>query len=172
MKQEVEVKILDIDEEKISQLLLGKGAKKVFDGIISDQFYKGMPKGISVLRVRDEDGNVSLSVKKDISLGFSSVVEEFEVGVSSREQVKKILSLLGFKDAGCIVKRRTSYVLNSIRFEFDKMLEELDFVPCYLEIEADSEEKIDDALQIIGMRREDCVNFGMPEVIEKYRAGR
>ncbi len=75
---------------------------------------------------------------------------------------------MGFKEFASIRKRRISYKLDNVRFEFDTFLGEYDFVPEFLEIEAKDTNEIYKYAELLGFSKEDCKPWSDKEVIEYY----
>ncbi|MBW2973426.1 class IV adenylate cyclase [Candidatus Woesearchaeota archaeon] len=160
--KEIEVKILDIDKDKIIKKIEEAGAKKIFEGdTISHFFY--MPEE-ETLRLRQEGNKTFLTYKKKEPHKTLKIMEELEVDISDIEEMKKILEKLGFKMRQSFTKHRISYKLNKARYEIDTWPE----IPTYLEVEAPTEKDIKDALEIIGLDIKNSVPWSANEVYKKY----
>ncbi len=174
--REVEVKILGVRCDDLEPKLLLLGAKKIFDGEIHALFFDDKTSSISknncVLRLRNEGEKTFLTYKRKISLTDAKVMDETQVQVSGFEYTKKILLSLGFKESGTMRKKRVSYTVCGVRFEFDKYLDDYSFIPEFLEIEADSIDEVLKYAGLLGFSKKDCRPWSGKEVIEHYTANR
>jgi len=171
--KEVEVKILNVDRPKIEDRLIALGARKYFDDEIKAKAFdfedEKIKKDKSLIRLRLEGTKAVLTFKKKLSAKESKICEELQVDVSNFEEMKSILEQLGLKETGSLVKHRISYVLNNVKFEFDKFKEENDFVPEFLEIEANDEETLFKYVELMGFTKDDCKPWGGKKVINYYK---
>ena len=67
-------------------------------------------------------------------------MEEYEIEISDIKSMASILHELGFYADFSVKKHRTSYRLKDTLFEFDKYLDEYDYIPEFLEIEVKQSE--------------------------------
>ena len=82
--------------------------------------------------------------------------------------MEKILELLGLSVTGNIQKHRTSYRLDDLRFDIDKLENEYAYVPQYLEIEAKNIGLIQKYAKLLGYSTKDCLPWTTDEVINYY----
>lgn len=166
--KEIEVKILEIDKLKIESKLKKLGAKKVFSGKLVSYFFDRnntlKDKNI-LLRLRVYDNECLLTAKKIISKKDIKDADEFEVNVSNFKEARKLLELLGFKLIRKLEKNRVSYVLNNVKFEFDKPKEK---VPCFLEIEAKDKKTLEKYVKLLGYRMSQTNTFTYSDVLQHY----
>ncbi|MFA5797156.1 MAG: class IV adenylate cyclase [Candidatus Woesearchaeota archaeon] len=169
---EVEVKILEIDRKEIEEKLIKLGAVKIFDDemydIKLDNKEGALKNNKQLLRIRKEGKEITLTFKDKSRSEFVKSSEEIEVTVSDFDTIKELFSRLGFTEERSIHKHRTSYKLNNIRYEFDKYLGEYDFVPGFLEIEAQSESDVLAAAKLLGFAKEACKPWTTIDIIEHY----
>ena len=150
IKEEIEVKYLDISKEEIESKLKALGAEKVGDIFLRHVAFDypdyRLNKDNSWIRIRDEGDKVVLAFKK--RLGVSSQdgstndegMEEVEIVVDSYEETKKFLKKVGFIEKhGEAQKKRSKWKLATVTFDIDTVA----LIPTYLEIEAESWEDID-----------------------------
>ena len=170
--QETEVKILEVNRAELEEKLKSLGAKKVFEGELSATLFDNKKKEISssdgLLRLRDEGGKFFLTHKGVVPSAKTKIRDETEIEVSDIEKTKKILKVLGFEEIGRMKKKRISYKLGDLKFEFDKYTEEYDFIPEFLEIESESEEEIKKILKKLGLSIEDTKPWSMKDLIKHY----
>ncbi|MGA2682276.1 MAG: class IV adenylate cyclase [Candidatus Bathyarchaeia archaeon] len=170
--KETEVKILEINRKKIEQTLIEKGAKKVFDGDIQTLFFDfkdgRIVKSKDVLRLRKEEDKIELTYKKVRFTQTTKTAEEYSVEVSNLEAVKKILENLGLSVTESMEKHRISYTLNHARFDIDRYFGIYDFIPEFMEIEAENTAAIYKYAALLGFKKEDCLPWSTVELIQHY----
>jgi adenylate cyclase, class 2 len=166
--KEIEVKILEIDKEKILEQLLAFGAVKVAEGEIYSTFFDfsdgTLKKNKKSLRLRNHNNRKFMTYKAHISQVGTKQEEEFEVDVSSLDEMENILKNIGIDRVDELKGKRTSYKLGKISFEFD----EYDGIPSYMEIEAQSEEEINAWVQKLGINKEKVTPWGSRELFAHY----
>jgi adenylate cyclase, class 2 len=170
--KETEVKILEVNKAKAEKTLTNLGAKKVFDGDIETLFFdfkKGtIIKQKNVLRLRKEQDKIELTYKKVHFTSKTKTAEEYSVGISSLESMKKILENLGLCVIESMQKHRVSYKLDDARFDFDLYSDSYGFIPEFLEIEAEKTELIYKYAALLGFKEKDCLPWSTTELIRHY----
>lgn len=148
MPKEYEVKILDIDVDKIIKKLKNLGAKKQFEKaftrIIFVKFGYKTPFD-EWLRLRTDGKKTTLTYKKieDLKLGG---IHEIETEVEDFETTRQILKSIGLIDLLLQKNKR-------IEYRFKDIIYDIDFWPKlkpYLEVEADSIEKVEKGVKLLG----------------------
>jgi adenylate cyclase class 2 len=167
--KEIEVKILEIDKNKIESKLKKLGAKKIFSGKLTSYFFDTTTNSLKAkniqLRLRESKNDCLLTIKKRISQKETKNSDEFEINVSDFKETKKILELLGFKLKHKLEKNRVSYVLKDVRFELDKPKEK---VPCFLEIEANDKKTLEKYVKLLGYKMSQTSNSTYRGVLRHY----
>jgi predicted adenylyl cyclase CyaB len=170
--KETEVKILNIDQKKIIEIISRFGAKVIFDGEIKTAFFDfadaRISKAKNVLRLRQTGQRALLTFKKILSKQYAKEAEEYEVEVSDPQTMKKIFESLGLSETGNIQKHRTSYRLDNMQFDIDTHENELSYVPPYLEIEAENIDLIYKYAELLGYSAKDCLPWSTEDVINYY----
>lgn len=170
--KEIEVKILNVDKQRIGELLTQLMAKQTFDDEITTYFLDFENKSIvnakNVLRLRKEGKHSVLTFKKILSKQTAKVAEEYEVEVSNLSEMERILELLGLSVTEIMKKHRISYKLKDVQFDIDTLENEYSFIPTYLEIEAKNIELIHKYAKILGYRADDCLPWTTNELIKFY----
>jgi adenylate cyclase, class 2 len=170
--KEIEVKVLNVNKQKIEETLTQLGAKQTFDDEIITYFFDFQNSGIvnakNVLRLRKEGKQSVLTFKNILSKQSAKVAEEYEVKVSNLPKMQKILELIGLSVTESIQKHRTSYKLNEVQFDIDTLKKECAYIPTYLEIEAKNIKAIHKYAKILGYRIEDCLPWTTNELIKFY----
>ncbi|HXY83406.1 MAG TPA: CYTH domain-containing protein, partial [Candidatus Saccharimonadales bacterium] len=87
--REVEVKIIDVDRERVEARLSSLGATQTFDGdqltIFFDYAANSIAKAKNLLRLRKTGDKTQLTFKKFIDSGSLKIRDEYEVLVSDFE---------------------------------------------------------------------------------------
>lgn len=173
--KEIEVKILEVNRDKVVKKILALGGKKVFedylDAIYFDTKDNTLKNDNVTLRIRKEGEKSVITSKEKINTQSEKLAKsniETEVEVSSFEDAEKILKTIGFEEVIRIKKTRTSYTLNNSKIEFDKYLDKYDFVPEFLEIEAQTEEEVFKTANLLGFNKEDLKPWSGKKVIKHY----
>ncbi|MBU0757310.1 MAG: class IV adenylate cyclase [Nanoarchaeota archaeon] len=166
---EFEIKLLEIDEDKIIQKLISIGAKKVFDGDLISIYFDDkaevfFDKG-NVLRLRKKKDRTELTVKTPIDFDGIKRMDEYQTEVSDIDETKKILNALGYIERLIYKKHRKSFVLDSIHFEIDKYQD----IPVFLEIEAQIEDELKKACLLLELEFNDSKPWTAKEVLEFYK---
>jgi adenylate cyclase class 2 len=173
---EVEVKILEINRNKLEAKLIEIGAKKTFEGDLSAYHFDFLDGSLSkeknVLRLRKEGEKVTFTFKKPVQSDEAKIREESEVEVSDFGVMLGILEGLGLYPDKKTDKKRIIYSLPDVHFALDKLTGEHDFVPMYLEIETEEVETLYKYVQKLGFSKEDCKTWTQEEVIEYYETKR
>lgn len=168
---EIEVKILEIDSSKIESKLKELKAEKVFEGDVEwtvfDYPDKSFSKKELLIRLRKLGKKTQFIVKRLINTENAKVSEEIETEVSNYEAMEKALLTLGLipKKGYPLKKHRVSYVFGKIHFEIDTFPQ----FPTYLEIEAPSQEIIEQYVKKLGFSLSDAKPWGAREVFAYYR---
>jgi len=168
MHKEIELKVLEIDVEKIQRKLIKLGAKKVEDCMIRDRIFDFIDRRIEkkgdVLRVRQHRNKTILTYKAGTGKKSKfKEADEHETCVDDFDTICNILKHLGIEAWIRIDKRRISYVLNKTKIEIDKY----PTIPAYLEIEG-SKEDILDILEKLGYSIKDTTTKSSTEVLKQY----
>lgn len=170
--KELEVKILEVDRDRIEEILANLRAKRVFDGEIETllfDFKDGkIAKAKDVLRLRKEKNEIELTYKTVLSDQGVKVAEECTVEVSDLERMKKILECLGLSVVECMQKHRVSYSLHDLHFDIDRYTGDYGHIPEFLEIEAKSIDLIHKYADLLGFKAKDCLPWSTNELLRHY----
>lgn len=164
MKTELEVKVLEINPDRMKRKLHKIGAKKVGESIQRRYVYDVKPKKENVwIRLRDNGQQATLTIK-EIRNDSIKGTKEIETEVGSFEDANKLLNYLGFKDRAYQENRRISYKLGSAEIEIDIWPK----IPPYMEIEAPSENVIKNVLGKLGYSITDTTSENTEKVYSRY----
>ncbi len=172
--EEIEIKFLEVDVVSLENKLNEIGAKKV-----GDFFYKRivfdfpdyrLDKTGQYLRLRDEGDKITLTHKKQkdfISHEQTTkdvIILENEVIVSNFETTRKILNDVGMIEDQYQENRRTRYVFEDVEIDIDSWPK----IPTYLEIEGQSQEKVNEVATLLGFDLEDAVRYSAGGIYERH----
>ena len=170
--EEIEVKFLNIDPEKIEEKLKDIGAEKVFEKIYKRKVFDypdlRFDKREAWIRLRDEGDKITLTFKQRIGVKThdgtinDKSMEETQIEVNDFEKTAKFLTKIGFIEKFLEENKRIRYQLDDIEFD-------IDFWPQlepYLEIEAPSWEKVDEAIKLLDLKPEDKKIFSTYQIYQ------
>ena len=167
--KEIEVKILNINVAQVTQRIGELGAIKVFEGEVTSQYFDFPDRRITladkVLRLRRKGEITELTLKRKESHKEAKIMREYEVVVSDFEATRKIMGLMGLQAYKIADKHRASYHLGSIHFELDT----LPGIPTFLEIEAQTLERLREYVAKLGFSMKDTVPWSWCEVLKFYK---
>ncbi|MBU4456899.1 MAG: class IV adenylate cyclase, partial [Nanoarchaeota archaeon] len=147
--------------------------KKVFEGILEALFFDlghVIRDADGTFRLRKEEDKTFMTYKKKIPHDKIKIRDETEIEVSSFNEAKKLIESLGFKEIKNLKKKRVTYQLHDVKFEFDEYLSKHNFVPLFLEIEARTLDDIYKYIKLLGFSIKDCKHWSTKEIIEHYSA--
>jgi len=166
--EEIEVKILEIDEKEVIERLRGLGARKIFDGDVITTYFdfedKRLAKEGKILRLRKKGDQVELTYKKKISKKEAKITDEYEVIVDRIDAVVEILEMVGLKEFHKSIKHRISYTKDNIHFEIDTY----PGIPAFLEIEAQSVGELREYINKLGFSMDETLPWSIKDVLEYY----
>ncbi len=166
MKTEIEVRILEINPDQIQKKLKEIGAKKIADRNMRRYVYD-LSKDQNGncerwIRLRDNGTSTTIAIKNISNDGIDGT-QEVETAVDNFEKMHEILELSGLKANAYQENKRISYKLNDIEIEIDFW----PLIPPYLEIEADSKEKIEKTLKLLGYTLKNTTTMAVKPIYEK-----
>ena len=164
MKTEFEVKILDINVEKIISKLNVLGAKKMGERIQRRFVYDLKPKKENCwVRLRTNGDKTTLTIK-EIKNDNIDGTKEIEVEVDDFDKTNLLLNKLGYIARAYQENKRISYVLDGVEIEIDFWPAK----PPYLEIEAKSKEKVKAMIKKLGFDLYQSTSINTLEGYKKY----
>ena len=153
MAYEIETKVLDINADKIKQILNSLGAKKIQETRLTVHWYriKGIKEGEDpwFLRIRSDSSGkheVTWKAKSDI-LGVARKHKEINFHISEPEKLADLFVELALEKYAHQEKDRTSFTHKNWQFDIDQY----PGMPAFLEIEGESEESIKEAMKLLGL---------------------
>ncbi len=158
--EETEVKILDIDPEKVRKKLIDAGAKKIFKGSLIAKIFDfpdaRLKKNGGYIRLRKAGDKVEMTFKEKIKSDRFKKRNEIETHIADHDAVKEMLLKLGMKEVKSYKKTRESYRLGNIQFDMDFYSEPVKFRPM-IEVES-TEEGVQEGVRLLGYEMKDTVS--------------
>lgn len=164
MNTEYEIKILDVDHDKMIKKLESLGA--ILVGEFEQRRYTYDFKPIEAhrwIRLRTNGKKTTLTIK-DIKAESIDGTEELEIEVSDFEDTHRILGELGYKEKAYQENKRIQYKLDGVEIDLDLW----PMVPEYMEIEGNNEEEVLSTLRKIGIDEDRICTLSVKSVYEKY----
>lgn len=164
MQTEFEVKILDIDVEKIISKLSILGAKKIGEKFQKRLVYNfNPPKENSWIRLRTDGKKTTMAIK-EIQNDNIDGTKELEINVGDFKRTNLFLEKLGYIAKAYQENRRISYILDDVEIEIDFWPK----ISPYLEIEARSISKVELMIKKLGFNRSQATSISVRKVYKKY----
>lgn len=161
---EYEAKVLDIDVDWVSRLILDKGGADLGEKLQRRYVYDIEPGDSSRwVRLRDTGSQVTLTVK-EIDSDTIGGTRETETEVGDFEITNALLGKLGYMPKAYQENRRHSFTLDGARLEIDTWPN----IPAYLEIEADSRADVVRVAALLGYTAEDLTGENTTKVYDRY----
>jgi adenylate cyclase class 2 len=167
--EEIEVKFLNIDPVLIEKKLFELGAKKIFEKLYRRRVFDypdyRLDKSGAWLRLRDEGEEITLTFKQRLGMkkggnGNDISTEETGIRVNDFDATVNLLLKLGFVEKHYVENKRIRYMLDDIEFD-------IDFYPKlepFIEIEAPSWKKIDEAIKLLNFDPKDKKIFSATQI--------
>ncbi len=164
MHTEYEVRILEVDVEKVKDRLEKLKAKMKWDQIQKRYVYDFIPKlDGKWIRLRTNGDKTTLTIKNIVTSKIDGT-QELEVVVDNFERTNLILKELGYVPKGYQENRRIQYELNGIEVDIDSW----PMIPTYLEIEGPSEEAVYNTVEALGFTKDDCTTRDVEGIYLDY----
>lgn len=145
MKNELELRILDVNVNRVIEKLEGLGAKKIGDWHYKRYIYDTKPYDENKwIRLRTNGIETTLTYKEYNDESIEGV-KELEIVVSNLEDTNKFLDILGYKPRSIQENKRIRYILDDVEIDIDTW----PHLNPYVEIEADSKEKVTEIINIL-----------------------
>jgi len=169
---EVETKVLEVEPKEIEQKLAALGAKMILDTRFAVDWFKLKTERAEAvswyLRIRrDSEGHSEVTWKgKSEILGTARKHREINFFASEPSKMAEIFEALGLEAYAHQEKYRRSWVWRDFRFDLDQYPK----MPPYLEIEAENEAAINEAIALLKLKKHKTSSEGEKLLIEKrYR---
>lgn len=176
--KEIETRIIDIDIDEIREKLSNIGANKVKQENQINNIYDFSDrrllseKGYARIRIVEDQirnkMNYYMTTKKMLSQDKYKIMSENEIAIDDPVEGENIFKSLGLGLLQSIKKYRESYQYKNSLVEID--INDKSFCPFpYIEIEAPSEEELQEVVSILGYTLQDTTSATIYELIENKK---
>ena len=170
MKTEIEAKFLDIDKDVVRAQLRQLGATLVHPEETTRQKVFDFPdlrldRQVSWLRLREENGEVSLTLKKWEKEGIEGM-KEVAVATNSFAGTEQMLLAIGMTIKSSQTKKRELWRFGDTEY----MIDTWPWIPAFLEIEGQSEAAVRAAADALGLDWSEAMFGGVARIYKKYFA--
>lgn len=165
MEIEYEIRILEIDPNKIEEKLKSIGAHKVGEYFQRRYVYDFHPeiKG-KWIRLRTTGEKTTLTIKDRFNPSIIGGVHELELEVEDFDKMHQILEELGYKPKAYQENKRKTYKLEDAEFDIDSW----PMIPTYLEIEGKDKETVQKYIDILDLKEKTITLGGCTDIYQKY----
>ena len=165
MKTEYEVRVLEIDKEKMIKKLEQLGAK--LKGNYDQKRYTYDLKPVEQgkwIRLRTNGKETTLTYKDVISDKIDGT-KEVEFVVSDFQKANEFLEKIGFKSKAYQENKRIQYELDGVELDIDSW----PLIPTYMEIEGQTEKAVLDMIEKLEVDKEKVTSLDVQSVyMDKY----
>ncbi|WNI23492.1 class IV adenylate cyclase [Streptomyces sp. ITFR-16] len=168
-QHEYEAKFLRIDVDAVRDQLRAAGAERSFDKTMFTRliFENDAVQGEQWLRLRDEGGKTTLTLKQVSDATHINGTTEIEIEVNDLERTAELLAALGLRQVRYQQNYREEWQLDGVAYDLDTW----PGLPTFLEVEAGSEEAVRKAVSDLGLDYEQA-RFGSIDLIYKSELDR
>lgn len=164
MHTEYEVRILEIDKNKMKEKLEKAGAIFQWEHVQKRYVYDFIPKVEGKwIRLRTNGVKTTLTIKNIVSSKIDGM-QELEIEVSDFEKTNLILNDLGYTDKGYQENLRCQYLLNGVEIDIDQW----PLIPTYMEIEGNSEEEVYKIIELLGIDKSKVTSKDVQSIYRDY----
>lgn len=164
MHTEYELRVLEIDKNKIIEKLEKLGAEKIADFNYKRKVYNFIPASDNKwIRLRTDGNKTTLTIKKLENLEIDGT-KELEISVSNFEETDNILNELGYHSHTYQENKRTRYILNGVELDIDSW----PYIPTYLEIEGKDEKSVRDMIELLELNKEKVTSIDVQGVFKTF----
>ncbi|RLL66668.1 CYTH domain-containing protein [Streptomyces sp. Z26] len=168
-RHEYEAKFLRVDVDVVRDRLRAVGAERAFDRTMFTRliFENDAVQGEQWLRLRDEGGKTTLTLKQVSDATHINGTTEIEVEVDDLDRTAELLAALGLRQVRYQQNYREEWQLDGVAYDLDTW----PGLPTFLEVEADSEEAVRKAVSDLGFDYAQA-RFGSIDLIYKSELDR
>ncbi|WP_052849938.1 class IV adenylate cyclase [Streptomyces avicenniae] len=168
-EHEYEAKFLAIDAESIRGKLRAAGAEQIFSRTMFTRliFENDAVRGEQWLRLRDEGGKKTLTLKQVSDASHIGGTTEIEIEVNDLDTTAELLKAVGLRQVRYQQNYREEWQRDDITYDFDTWPD----LPTFLEVEGPSEEAVRRAVADLGLDYADA-RFGSVDLMYKSEADR
>lgn len=168
-QNEYEAKFLNINVDAVREQLRTVGAQRTFEKTLFTRliFENDAVQGEQWLRLRDEGGRTTLTLKQVSDATTIHGTTEIEIEVNSLETTTELLKALGLRHVRYQQNYREEWQLGHITYDLDTWPD----LPTFLEIEGPSEDAVRTAVADLGYDYNEA-RYGSIDLIYKSEAAR
>ena len=154
--REIEIRLFDVDVPKIISILKKNNAKLVQKKVLFKIFKYNHPqdKKDSMIRIRDEGKNITMTIKTDLKAQF---VIEREIIINNMEEGDAILKFLGCTTEYTVEKFREIWQLKGCK---EIVFDTYPGLPTYMEIDCHSLDSLKKVAKLLGYSIKDHTTRG------------
>ena len=163
MNTEYEIRVLEVDVEKLIKKLDSLGATKVGEWEQKRYVYDFIPKRENQwIRLRT-NGKESTLTYKNVEKDTIDGTKELEIVVDDFEKTNEMLEVLGYKSKGYQENNRIRYMLNGVEIDIDSWPK----IPTYMEIEGKDEEEVNSTLELLNVDKDKVTALNCEDIYKK-----
>lgn len=168
-QHEYEAKFLNIDVSAVREQLRAVGAQQAFGRTMFTRliFENDAVQGEQWLRLRDEGGKTTLTLKQVSDASTINGTTEIEIEVNDLGKTAELLGALGLRQVRYQQNYREEWQLGDINYDLDTWPD----LPTFIEIEGPSEEAVRKAVAALGFDYEEA-RYGSIDLIYKSELDR
>ncbi|CAM3435334.1 class IV adenylate cyclase [Streptomyces albus] len=168
-QNEYEAKFLNIDVDAVRDQLRAAGAELVFGKTMFTRliFENDAVQGEQWLRLRDEGGKTTLTLKQVSDATTINGTTEIEIEVDDLDKAAELLKATGLRQVRYQQNYREEWQLGDIKYDLDTWPD----LPTFIEIEGPSEDAVRKAVADLGFDYEQA-RYGSIDLIYKSELGR
>ncbi|THA25662.1 CYTH domain-containing protein [Streptomyces sp. RKND-216] len=168
-QNEYEAKFLNIDVDAVREQLRAVGAQRTFEKTLFTRliFENNAVQGEQWLRLRNEGGKTTLTLKQVSDAFTIHGTTEIEIEVNSLDTTTELLKALGLRQVRYQQNYREEWQLGHITYDLDTWPD----LPTFLEIEGPSEDAVRTAVVDLGYDYNEA-RYGSIDLIYKSEAAR
>ena len=164
MNTEFEIRILEVDVDKVMHTLESMGATKVGEYFQRRYVYDLVPDSSDkFVRIRDNGEKVTITYK-DKTIRTISGTKELELEISDFDKANELLNLIGFNNGHYVENKRITYELEDAEFDIDTYPD----IPTYMEIEGKDEETVKKYIEILELSNNEQTCDSLFKVYKRY----
>ena len=164
MKTEYEIRVLEIDINKIINTLELLGAKKVGEYFQKRYVYDLNPvQNGKWIRLRTNGIKTTLTYK-DIVSNTIDGTKEVEIEVDNFENTNELLNKIGYVSRSYQENKRIQYILDDVEIDIDSW----PMIPTYMEIEGKNEETVNNMLEKLNVDKEKITTLNCDDIYKNF----
>lgn len=161
MNKEIEIRILNIDKDKFIKEILSLGATKDSAFLQRRYTYDFNPVDKHKwIRLRTNGKKTTITIKEVVDKKSMSGTNELEIEVSSFDKANLLLEELGYHHRNYQENYREIYYLDDVEISIDSW----PLIPTYVELESNSEDKINSLLSKLSYNKEDLTTLDVTSI--------